>query len=50
MIQKTLLEHIIAQDQCYDVDLYITVDIKREDKDEEEIQMCQRGSWKSDES
>lgn len=30
------------------VDFYITIDVKREGKDEEQIQMCQRGSRKTE--
>lgn len=29
------------------VDIYVIIDVKREDRDEEEIQMCQGGSWKT---
>lgn len=30
------------------VDFYFIVDVKREDRDVDEIQMCQRDSWKTE--
>lgn len=42
---KNMQNHRIG---IMNVDFYFTVDVKREDRDIDKMQMCQGGSWKTE--